>query len=68
LPSVWMAVSGIESTRRNMPDDLILGNLELHGFRFIFIVDLKRRWTEGKMATDRQWAWEPTNSAKVVVK
>lgn len=51
-----------------MPDDLILGNLELHGFRFIFIVDLKRRWTEGKMATDRQWAWEPTNSAKVVVK
>lgn len=68
MPSVWVAVSGVESTRRNMPDDLTLDNLELLGFRFIFIVDLKRRWTEGKTATDRQWVWELTNSAKVVAK
>lgn len=52
-----------------MPDNLTLGSLELLGFRFvIFIRDLKRRWTKGEMATDRQWVWEPTNSSKVAAK
>lgn len=64
-----VAVSRVESTRRNMPADLTLDSVELLGFRFvIFSVDLKRSWTEWKMATDRQCMWEPTNRAKVVAK
>lgn len=52
MASVWVAVSRVESTRRNMPDDLTLGSVELLGLRFvIFSRDLKRTWMEGKTAT-----------------